>query len=97
MARVEIERIAFKGVGLALNDVMAGRVQMMFSTPSSSLQYVRAGRLRGLATTGAEPSPVGIVLAGWSPDRSDRMGGSVSPGPTSPSLNGPNWRLWPEP
>ena len=58
MARVEIERIAFKGVGLALNDVMAGRVQMMFSTPSSSLQYVKAGRLRALATTGAEPSPL---------------------------------------
>ncbi len=56
MAGVNIVHIPFKGVGLAVNDVIAGRVQLMFSSLGSTIQQVRAGRLRGLAITSAQPS-----------------------------------------
>ncbi len=49
MAGVDIVHIPFKGVGLAVNDVIAGRVQLMFSSLGSTIQQVRAGRLRALA------------------------------------------------
>jgi tripartite-type tricarboxylate transporter receptor subunit TctC len=56
MAGVDIVHIPFKGVGLALNDVVAGRVQMMFPSTGSASQHVKAGRLRALAVTSAQPS-----------------------------------------
>ena len=56
MARVDIVHIPFKGVGLALNDVVAGRVQLMFPSTGSASQHVKAGRLRALAVTSARPS-----------------------------------------
>jgi len=56
MAGVDIVHIPFKGVGLALNDVVAGRVQIMFPSTGSASQHVKAGRLRALAVTSAQPS-----------------------------------------
>ena len=56
MAGLDIVHIPFKGVGLALNDVVAGRVQMMFPSTGSASQHVKAGRLRALAVTSAQPS-----------------------------------------
>lgn len=56
MAGVNIVHIPFKGVGLAVNDVIAGRVQIMFSSLGSTIQQVKAGRLRALAITSARPS-----------------------------------------
>jgi tripartite-type tricarboxylate transporter receptor subunit TctC len=37
---------------------MGGQVQLMFSTASSVTPHVRSGRLRALAVTSAEPSPL---------------------------------------
>ena len=56
MAGVDIVRIPYKGAGPALNDLMAGQVQLMIATGSSASPHVRSGRLRALAVTGAEPS-----------------------------------------
>ena len=56
LAGVDIVHIPFKGVGLAVNDVIAGRVQLMFSSMGGTIQQVRAGRLRALAITSARPS-----------------------------------------
>ena len=56
MAGVDIVHIPFKGVGLALNDVIAGRVQIMFATTGSAMQHAKAGRLRALAVTSAQPT-----------------------------------------
>ena len=38
--------------------VLSGQVQVMFPTMSSSIEYVRAGKLRALAVTTATRSPV---------------------------------------
>jgi len=40
-----------------MTDLVGGQVQMMFTLIHSSIPYVRAGKLRALAVTGAERSP----------------------------------------
>lgn len=58
MAGVDLLHVPFKGVGLAMNDVVAGRVNAMFLSTGSSAAHVKAGRLRALAVTSAKPSPL---------------------------------------
>ena len=58
MAGVNIVRVAYKGGGPALNDMLGGQVEMMFVTPASGSQHVRSGRLRALAITSLQPSPL---------------------------------------
>src|SRR5688500_14740588 len=58
MAGVDLVRIGYKGTGPALIDVMAGQVKMIFATTTSSLGHVRSGKLKALAITSAQPSPV---------------------------------------
>ena len=56
MAGVNIVGIAYKGAGLALNDVLGGRVEMMFATANAAGPHVAAGRLNALAVTSSAPS-----------------------------------------
>jgi tripartite-type tricarboxylate transporter receptor subunit TctC len=58
MTGTNIVHIPFKGIGLAVNDVIAGRVQLMFCSVGSAVPQVKAGRLRALAVTTARPSPI---------------------------------------
>lgn len=56
MAGVKIVRIGYKGGGPAMNDLIAGHVQMMFSSAGAAMEHVKSGRLRALAVTSAQPS-----------------------------------------
>ena len=56
MAGVNIVRINYKGTGPALNDLIAGQVQMMFPASGGVAPHIRSGRLRALAVTGPQPS-----------------------------------------
>lgn len=56
LARVDIVEIAYRGASLALNDLIGGRVQMMFATANSSRPHISAGRLRALAVANAQPT-----------------------------------------
>jgi tripartite-type tricarboxylate transporter receptor subunit TctC len=56
MASVNIMRISFKGTGPALNALLGGEIQVMFTAPSATMPNVKGGRLKALATTGARPS-----------------------------------------
>jgi tripartite-type tricarboxylate transporter receptor subunit TctC len=58
MAGVNMTRISYKGTGPALNDVVAGQVKIMFATTTSSWGHVKTGRLKALAISSAEPSPL---------------------------------------
>ena len=53
MAGVDMTHIPYRGTGPALNDLLAGHVQVLFMGPGSCIEYVQAGRLRALAVTSA--------------------------------------------
>jgi len=63
MAGVDLVRIGYKGGGPAQNDVVAGQVKVMFATAGSVTSQVQSGRLKALAVTSAEPSPLVPGLA----------------------------------
>lgn len=58
MAAVDIVQVNYRGAALALNDLLSGRVEMMFATATAAAPHVRSGRLKALAITSAEPSPL---------------------------------------
>lgn len=62
MAGVKTVHIPYKGAGPALTDIIAGQIEIMFSTPVSTLPHVRSGKLRGLAMTGAKRSAAASEL-----------------------------------
>jgi tripartite-type tricarboxylate transporter receptor subunit TctC len=53
-AGVEMTHVPYKGGPPALNDLVAGQVQVMFETSVASLPFVKQGRLRALAVSSAE-------------------------------------------
>src|SRR5262249_41396147 len=58
MAGVDIVHVPYRGGGPALVDLMSGRVQLMFDNLPTSLEFIKAGKLRPLAVTTAQRSPV---------------------------------------
>lgn len=58
MAGVNLVRIGYKGGGPALNDMIAGQVKVMFATAGSVSPHIKAGRLKALGVTSAQPSPL---------------------------------------
>jgi tripartite-type tricarboxylate transporter receptor subunit TctC len=53
MAGVNMVHVPYRGSPLALTDLIAGQVQVMFDNVPNSVAYVRAGKLRPLAVTTA--------------------------------------------
>lgn len=53
MAGIEMTHVPYRGGGPALNDLIPGRVDVMFNTIGTALPLVRNGQLRGLAVTTA--------------------------------------------
>ena len=56
MTGTRIVRINFKGLGAAVTSVLSGEVQLMYANPAAIAPYLRAGRVRPLAITSAQPS-----------------------------------------
>ncbi len=50
-AKVNIVHVPYKGAAPALQDVMAGHVQMMFATAASVIGLIKSGKVRALAVT----------------------------------------------
>ena len=53
MAGVNLVHVPYRGNGPALAALLGGEVEIVFPTPPSSIEFIRTGKLRGLATTGA--------------------------------------------
>ena len=54
---IEMTHVPYKGSGPAIQDVLAGQVQVFISTPPSLMQHVQSGKLKGLAVTGKNRHP----------------------------------------
>ena len=51
MAGVQMTHVPYKGGGVALTDVIAGQIQVVFATSQTGLPQAKAGRVRALAVT----------------------------------------------
>ena len=58
MTGTKLLHVMYKGNAQALIDVMGGQIQMMFDQVSTSAGHVRGGKLRALAVTTLERSPL---------------------------------------
>jgi tripartite-type tricarboxylate transporter receptor subunit TctC len=56
VAGLEMVHVPYKGGPQGVNDVLGGRVGLMFAAAPTVLPQVRAGKLRGIAMTGAHRS-----------------------------------------
>jgi len=78
IAQIDLVHVPYKGVVPALTDVMGGHVAAMFVAVPTGAPYVRSGKLKALAVTGTERSPMvpavptviesgvpGFELRGW--------------------------------
>jgi len=57
-AQAKLLHVPYKGVGEALPDLMAGRLQLLLPTVAVGTPQIRAGKMRGLAVTSAQRSPL---------------------------------------
>jgi tripartite-type tricarboxylate transporter receptor subunit TctC len=53
MAGVSLVHVPYRGNAPALTDLIAGQVEVLFPSAASSIEYVKTGKLRALAVTGA--------------------------------------------
>ena len=56
MTGVEMLHVPYRGAAPALNDLISGQVQLMILPIISSIEHIRAGRLRALGVTTARRS-----------------------------------------
>ena len=54
---IEMTHVPYKGSGPAIQDVLAGQVQVFMTTPPSVMQHVQAGKLKAFAVTGKTRHP----------------------------------------
>ncbi|MFH1605365.1 MAG: tripartite tricarboxylate transporter substrate binding protein, partial [Pseudomonadota bacterium] len=56
-AEIQTQHIPYKGQSLALTDVLSGRVQLYFMTPTYAMPNVNSGKLKAMAITGETRAP----------------------------------------
>ena len=47
MAGVNLVHVPYRGNGPALTDLLGGQVEVLFASLPSSIEYIKAGKLRG--------------------------------------------------
>jgi tripartite-type tricarboxylate transporter receptor subunit TctC len=90
-AGIKMTHIPYRGTALAVTDLLAGQVQMVFSDPISALQYVKSGALVALAVTSKDRSPVApavptIAESGYPGFDAIAWHGILAPANTQPAI-----------
>ena len=57
-AGIDINHVPYKGGGPLVNDLLAGHLQLGFTTVPTMVEHVRAGTVRAIAVTGGAREPV---------------------------------------
>ena len=57
-AGVDLVHVPYRGNGPAVTDLLSGQVDVLFASPPSALEYIQAGKLRGLGVTSARRNHV---------------------------------------
>ena len=77
LAGVQTVHVPYKGVVLALNDLIAGRLQFILASPIFVMPHAKTGRVKVIATMGAKRDPLlpelptvadalpGFEITGW--------------------------------
>jgi len=91
MVKVDMVKINYRGTGPAANALMAGEVQIMFVGAGSIMPQVRAGKLRALAVTTVEPTPLvpgvpTMAASGLPGYEYSSVIGFLAPAKTSPAI-----------
>jgi tripartite-type tricarboxylate transporter receptor subunit TctC len=91
LAGVDIVRVTYKGNTTAVNDLIAGNVQVAFSPAGVVAQHIRSGRVRALAVTNAQPSETypdlpTVAAAGVGGFEAESIYGMWAPGKTPPAV-----------
>jgi len=55
---IKLTHVPYKGSGQAIQDVLAGQVQVFITTPPSVMGHIQGGRLKALAVTGKARHPM---------------------------------------
>jgi tripartite-type tricarboxylate transporter receptor subunit TctC len=58
MANVDITHVPYKGDAPAITDLISGQIQMLFIGWGPIAQHVKTGKLKALAVTSAQPTPL---------------------------------------
>jgi len=58
LAGVKTVRVPYKGPVLALNDLIAGQLQFIMTSPVTVMPHAKTGRIKLIATTGAKRDPL---------------------------------------
>ena len=86
-AGVNLQHVPYKGGGPAMQDVIAGHVKVMFSSPVQTTPFIQSGQLRALGVGGVTRNPVlpdvpTIAEAGVPGYHADNWWGIVAPAGT---------------
>ena len=72
MTGIEMTHVAYRGSAPAITDLLGGQVQVYFAPLSTSIEYVRTGKLRALGVTAAarvaalpDVPPLGDLVPGY--------------------------------
>jgi tripartite-type tricarboxylate transporter receptor subunit TctC len=90
-AGIKMTHIPYRGTSLAVADLIAGQVQVVFADPVSALAQVRGGTLIALAVTSKERSPVApdvptIAESGYPGFDAVAWHGFMAPAGTPPAI-----------
>ncbi|SIR76394.1 tripartite tricarboxylate transporter substrate binding protein [Pseudacidovorax sp. RU35E] len=90
LAGIKLEQVLYKGAGPALTDLIGGQIPMAVTGISSVKPFVEAGRLRGIAVSGAQrssslPNVPTFAEAGLPGVEANTYWGALAPSGTSQS------------
>jgi tripartite-type tricarboxylate transporter receptor subunit TctC len=90
LADIKVTHVPYKGAAPALTDVIAGNAQYIITSPIAAGAHMSGGRVRALATTGAERNPalpelptIGSTVPGY---EIAQTWGIVAPAGTPPDV-----------